>query len=131
MRYAPAFFALLFIALAGCDSKSTPAGAEKRLTVKVSDSDSFYAKTANDDFFYITGAAGVPISHSLEDFICLQRLGQAEQTMKTINLLDRHVKGLDIDSPHAASLRKEISENRTQLLKILSDLENAQIIVTP
>jgi hypothetical protein len=135
MKHALPLFLLSTVVFVGCDSKSLsdddrqykPGGGVR---VKVSkEKDSFVAFSTKDKPLEATSNTDWP-SHSLEDFICLQRLEQVKETLETISLLEEQIKR-DDGSPRTRELRKEVFETRTQLLGILSDIENAKFILVP
>ena len=131
MKHALALILLSAAAFVGCDSKLFSDGDDKhKVGVEVwvySDGD-FYGKNAKGD--ELARPAGITV-HSLQDFICLQRLNQARKTVETISSLEKQIKSSADDSPRARELRKEILETRTQLLGILSSIEDAKFIFVP
>lgn len=134
MKHVLPLFLLSAIVIVGCDSKLFSEGDDNHNTgtgVKVSvfsDGD-FWGKSTKGEVLVPSGN-GVTI-HSLEDFICLQRLDQAKKTIETIKSLEEQIKITDATSPRTRELRKEIFETRTQLLGILSDIEDAKFILVP
>jgi len=133
MKHALALILLSAAAFVGCDSKlfsdgddKHKAGAGVKVTV-LTDGD-FYGTSTKGEL--LDSPHGIRV-HSLEDFICLQRLNQAGQMFKTISSLEKQIKSSDDDSPRARELRKEILETRTQLLGILSSIEDAKFIFVP
>jgi hypothetical protein len=136
MKHGLPLFLLSAIVFVGCDSKSLPdddrqykpGGGVRVKVYKVKDS--FIAFSTENKPLEATSNTDWP-SHSLEDFICLQRLEQLKETLETIRSLEEQIKSSDAASPRTRELRKEIFETRTQLLGILSDIEDAKFILVP
>lgn len=133
MKHVLPLFLFSAVVIVGCDSKLFSEGDDNHNTgtgVKVSvfsDGD-FWGKSTKGEALVQSGIVTV---HSLEDFICLQRLNQASKALETIRSLEEQIKSSDATSPRTRELRKEIFETRTQLLGILSDIEDAKFILVP
>ena len=127
MRHALALILLSAAAFVGCDSKLFSEKAKGGAYVFISSSGSILAKSSEGK--YLTSSDGN--RHSIQDFVFLQRMEEVETTIETISSLEKQIKSSDDDSPRARELRKEILETRTQLLGILSDIEDAQSILVP
>ena len=129
MKHALALILLSAAAFVGCDSKLFSDGDDKLKAgggVEVS--------VSSRGVIYPRSSKGKPLTdstHSLEDFIYLQRMEQVEKTIETIRLLEKEVESSDTDSRQKRELRKEIFETRTQLLGILSSIEDAKFIFVP
>ena len=129
MKHALALILLSAAAFVGCDSKLFSDGDDKHkagggVDVTVLSSGDIYARSSK-------GKRLRDSNHSLEDFIYLQRMEQVEKTIETISLLEKEVESSDTDSRQKRELRKEIFETRTQLLGILSSIEDAKFIFVP
>ena len=133
MKHALALILLSAAAFVGCDSKLFSDGddklkAEGGVEVGVNASGLPSAKSSKGK--YLTDSNNWSY-HSLEDFIYLHRMDQVEETIKTIRSLEKEVESADTDSRQKRELRKEIFETRTQLLGILSSIEDAKFIFVP
>ena len=133
MKHALALILLSAAAFVGCDSKLFSDGddnlkAKGGIQVGVGSIGGLYPESSKGK------ALRDPINvsyHSLEDFIYLQRMEQVEKTLETIRSLEKEVQSSDTDSRQKRELRKEIFETRTQLLVILSSIEDAKFIFVP
>jgi hypothetical protein len=136
MKYALTLFIFSAFTFVGCDPESLSDGDSRYkrgggVSVKVSpEKETFVAFSTKGKSLEAVTSMDWHV-HSLEDFICLQRLEQVKQTLETISFLEGQIKTLDATSPRTRELRKEIFETRTQLLEILSDIEDAKIILAP
>jgi len=136
MKHALALILLSAAAFVGCDSKLFSDGddnpkVEDGVKIKVwSEKKSFLAYSTENERLESTNNHQW-VTHSLEDFICLLRLEQVRETLETISSLEKQIESSDVASPRTRELRKEIFETRTQLLGILSDIEDAKFILVP
>jgi len=136
MKHALALILLSAAAFVGCDSKLFSDGDDKHKAkgeVKIriyKEKKSFDAYSTENQRLEST-YGNEPATHSLEDFICLLRLEQVREILETISSLEKQIESSDDASPRTRELRKEIFETRTQLLGILSDIEDAKVILVP